>query len=172
MKKILLFLIVVVALVFVSDKVYKWYSKNNINAHESIVLINDHFSENEVDAFFNLTKGTYDPNKYQVIYSLIKKDAYLLETYINLPTKYNNGSANNNQFNCDVEYLAIRQYGFYQSEIGNTNIIARIILKGENPIKQLHTDQIIAEKQLGATYSFGKINILDIGKNGVANHCK
>lgn len=172
MKKFFIFLVVVVILIFLSNKIYQYYSRNYINSHEAIVLINDFFSEKEVDAFFNLKKGTYDSTKHMIVYSLIKRDAYLLDTYINLPVKYKNGGFDNGQFNCNLDYLEIKPFGFYNYEIGNSNIIARIIAKDASVIKQLNEKQLIAEKQLGASYKYGKVTVLDVDKNGVNYQCK
>jgi len=170
MKKAFLIIVVIVILIFCSDKIYQFYSSNYVNDHESIILINDGFSGKDVDAFFNLDAGTFDPQKHRIIYSLVKKDAYLLDMYINLPTKYKNGYGQ--PFQCGVDYQEVQPYGFYDYEIGNANIIARIILKDANPIKRLKPEEIISEKQLGARFQFGAITILDVDQNGVRDHCK
>lgn len=174
MKKIFIFLIVAVILVFLSDKIYKIYSRNFINSHESIILINDKLSDNDIDGFFKLSEGTYDSKKHIVVYSLLKrdKDAYLLETYLNLPVKYGSRFAGKDQFDCDPEYLEVQPYGFYNYEIGNTTIIARLISIDASPIKRLSGEQTISEKALRAGFVFGEINILDVGKNGVTSHCR
>ncbi len=172
MKKIIIILITIIALIYVSDKVYQTYSRNYVNAHESIILINNQLLENEIDDFFNLNKGTYDPEKHKIIYSLVRKDGYLLDAYINLPVKNKTRISNSNGFDCDIEYQQIRAYRFYKNEITNLNIIARLVSINVDVIKSLDSKQSIAKKHLRAKYDFGKINILDINKNGFTNHCQ
>jgi len=167
MKKIFIFFGVVILLIFASDKIYKIYSSNYINDHESIILINNHLSEKDVDAFFNLSAGTYDSKKHRIIYSLLKKDVNLLDAYINLPVKYSN-----DQFNCDIVYSEAKPYGFYDYEIGSSSVIARVISADANANRLLNSEQVISEKQLGARYRFGKINVLDVNKSGIIEHCK
>ena len=155
MKKILLGILIVVALVFFSDKIYKAYSRNNINAHEAIILINNQLQSNKVDVFFGLEEGTFNPAEHKVVFSLLKKDGYLLDNYINLPSQQNFGKTNTVDFECTIDYEKVRPYNFYDYEIGNKNIIARIIGKNTSTIKKLNSDHIIAQKNLGRNYQFG-----------------
>ncbi|WP_179021924.1 hypothetical protein [Winogradskyella forsetii] len=168
MKKLLIAIIVIVILVFLSDKIYKVYSRSNVNSHESILLLNNQLSENEIDLFFNLEQGTYDSNEHKIVFSLLKKDGYLLDNYINLPVRIQSST----EFDCNLEYDKARPYGFYDYEIMSKNIIARIITKNASAIKQLNSKEIISEKRLGGNYGFGKLNILDINKNGLSKHCE
>jgi len=171
MKKIILFLIVVVALIFIADKIYKIYSRHNVNAHEAVILINDCLMKEDVDAFFGLDTGTYDASRHKIVYSLTKKEAYVLDAYIDLPVKYKY-ALNSDEFTCNIDYAEIEHYGFYNYELGNSNIIARIIVKDASAIRRLGAEQIISQKFLDAQYEYGKINVLSIGKIGVRNACK
>ena len=172
MKKVLIIFIAIVSLVFLSDKIYQIYSSTNINSHESVVLINNQLTEYEIDSFFNLKEGTYNSKEHKIVFSIIKKDGYLLDKYISLPVKYKTKLPNKNSFDCNSEYEKVRVYRFYDYEINNRNIVARIIIKKASAIKQLNSKQIISEKQLRGNYEFGKLNILDITKDGLTKHCK
>jgi hypothetical protein len=171
MKKIFLGILIVVALVFLSDRIYKFYSRSNVNSHETIILINNQLQSNEVDTFFSLEEGTFNPAEHKVVFSLIKKDGDLLDNYINLPFKQNNGQTSNVGFECNIDYEKVRPYNLYDYEIGNRNIIARIIGKNTSAIKKLNSNKVVAQKNLGGNYQFGKLNILDVNKNGIQKHC-
>jgi hypothetical protein len=172
MKKILISIVVIVLLVVLSDKIYKFYSRSNVNSHESIILINNQLAENEIDSFFNIEEGTYKPNEHKLVFSLVKKDKNLLDFYKNLPVKHKAKFSSNTEFDCDSEYENVRHYGFYDYEISNRIIIARIITKKASNRSQLNSKEIVSKKQLRGNYSFGKINIFDVNKNGLKKHCR
>lgn len=171
MKKILLVLLSVILLVFIADRIYQYYSRNFVNSHESIVLINNVLNDTDVDAFFKLKKGTYNPNKHKVVFSLEREDGYQLEHYINLPVKKITGVLNAKMFDCSMKYQSLRSYGFYDYELGNRNIIARVLTKESNPVKLLNANKTISKKYLRVNFKFGRINVFDVGVNMVVNHC-
>jgi hypothetical protein len=170
MKKLFLFTLVIVALVFISNKTYQHYSRNYVNSHESIVLINNLLHGKEVDSFFSLDEGTYNSEKHKVVFSLVKKEGYLLNYYINLPAK-KTSNLNPGEFDCDDEYNTMRHYRFYDYEVGNRNVIARVINGEANNRKQLKPVQTVAKKHLSVNYKFGSINVFDVKANGISNHC-
>lgn len=172
MKKILLAILIIVALVFLSDKIYKIYSRSNVNSHESVVLLNSHLQSDKIDSFFNLEEGTFNPTENNIVFSLPKKNGHLLDYYINLPVKNIGKQMSNFGFECDIDYENVRPYGFYDYEIDNINIVVRIIEKTANVAKHLNSSQIIAQKYLGGNFHPGQITILDVTKNGISNHCK
>ena len=171
MKKVLLFIVIAVALLFLSDKIYKMYSRNNVNSHETIVLFNNWLDDTEVDTFFGLEQGTYDPATHKMVLNLPKKDGYLLEYYKVIPAK-KVGSTGQGVFECDSPYGQINHYGFYNYEVGNRNVIARIIPKEASSQKQLVGDEVVAQKYLNANYQFGTINVFDIYVDGVSKRCQ
>ncbi|MFN0189749.1 MAG: hypothetical protein ACKVQV_13695 [Bacteroidia bacterium] len=172
MKKVLIFIGIIIVVLFGSDKIYKIYSSNYINSHESVVLINNFLANEDVDTFFGIKKGTYNPQLHRVIFSLRKKDANILETWLNLPTKSKYECQNGDEFKCDVKYSDVQPFGFYNYEIGNIYIVARIILNNLSGNKELNQNETISEMQIDSKYEYGKINILDVNKNGIISHCK
>lgn len=172
MKKVLLFIGVIIIVLFASDTIYKTYSRNYVNSHESVVLINNFLANEEVDTFFGLKKGTYNPQLHRIIFSLRKKDATILDTWLHLPTKSKYECDIGNEFKCDVKYSDVRPFGFYNYEIGNIYIVARIILYNQSGNKELNQNETISEMQIDAKYQYGRINILDVNKNGITSHCK
>lgn len=171
LKRIIIGIISIIALLYLADMIWKAYSRSNVNSHEAIVLINNHLTSDDIDFFFNLEKGTFNPTEHMIIFSLRTKDGHVLDYYKNLPVRNKYSSYNNIEFDCDVEYESVRGYGFYNYQIGNENIIARIIEKNATVERRLNQNQIITEKHLGIIYQFGKINVLDINKNGITQRC-
>lgn len=172
MKSISVVIVLIVVLLFVSDKIYQYYSRHFINAHESIVLINNGLSHTDIDTFFNLKKGTFNTEKYKVVFSLERKNASKLAYYINLPTKNSSDILDSKEFDCQMEYKLLRHFGFYDYELGNINIIARVITKESNPIKQLNSKNILSKKYLDLTFNYGSIHVFDINLNHIVNHCQ
>ena len=172
MKKVLIFIGIVLIILFASNKIYKIYSNNYINAHESIVLVNNYLANEEVDTFFGLKNGTYNPQQHRIIFSLKKKEANLLDTWLNLPSRSKYECENGSPYDCNVDYKEVQHYGFYNYEIGNVYIVARIILYTANAAKDLNQEEVISEMQIDTKYDYGKINILDITKNGITSRCK
>lgn len=171
LRRIIIGIITIIALLYLADMIWKAYSRSNVNSHEAVVLINNHLTSDDIDFFFNLEKGTFNPSEHMIVFSLLKKEQYALSHYTNLPVRNKYSSYNNIEFDCDVEYESVRGYGFYNYELGNYNIIARIIDRNADVRRNLSRDQIITEKYLGIIYQFGKINILDINKNGITKRC-
>lgn len=171
LRRIIIGIITIIALLYLVDMIWKAYSRSNVNSHEAVVLINNHLTSDDIDFFFNLEKDTFNPSEHMIVFSLRKKDGWALDYYKNLPVRNKYSSYNNIEFDCDVEYESVRGYGFYNYQIGNENIIARIIDRKADVKRNLNRDQIITEKYLGIIYQFGKINILDINKNGITKRC-
>lgn len=171
MKKILLVIISIIILVFIADEIYQYYSRNFVNSHEAVVLINNSLSDTDVDAFFKLEQGTFNPKKHKVVFSLERKDGYMLGYYINLPVRKILSKLNISMFNCNMNYQSLRPYGFYDYELGNRTIIARVISKESNPVKLLNSDKTISKKYLHVNFNFGGVNVFDVGINKVVNHC-
>lgn len=142
-----------------------------MNSHESIILINNRLLLDEIDSFFNLEKGTFNPTEHQIVFSLFKRDGYSLEYYINLPVKNNNGQLGSTEFECNIKYESVRPYRFYDYQVKNRNIVVRVIEKNTNVIRQLNSNQIIAQKYFPGVYQFGKINIFNVNKSGITRHC-
>jgi hypothetical protein len=143
-----------------------------VNSHESIILINNQLALDEIDAFFGLEEGTFNPAEHKLIFSVPRKEGYMLEYYINLPVNNMHGQYSTTAFACDIDYESVRHFGFYDYQVGLKNIIIRIIEKNTNSTQQLNRPQVIAYKYLSGNYKFGEINILDISKNGISKPCK
>lgn len=169
MKKAIIAIIIIIVLIFSADKIYQIYSLNYVNGHESVVLINNQLSENEVDRFFNLKKGTFETKKHLIVFSLERKEHNILDKYINLPTKMRSGIYP--QYECSIEYEQIRTYGFYDYEIGNGQIIARLISNDASSIKDLNSNQTVAERRLDLNFKFGEVNIFNIDLEITTLHC-
>lgn len=169
-KKIIIGIISAVALLYLTDFIWKAYSASHVNSHEAIILINNQLTPEDIDSFFDIEKGTFNPMEHMIIFSLEKKNGSQLDSYINLPIRNKYNSYNNIEF--DVDYESVSGYGFYNYQIGNKDIIARIIEKNSDVVGRLQQNKIIAKKYLDANYQFGKINVLDINSNGFSKHCK
>lgn len=171
MKKVLLFILLAVALLFISDRIYQYYSGSHVNSHEAIILINNLLDDADVDSFFGLRSGTYDAQKHKVVFSLVKKEGSVLGYYINLPAKKVSYLTDAGGFNCDNEYPTVSHYRFYDYEVGDKTIIARVIRKTSSSAMQQFANEIIAKRDIHMNYQFGQINVIDVGLNGIEDHC-
>lgn len=173
LKVIIIGIISILAILYLADLMWKTYSGGNTNSHEAIVLINNHLASDDIDFFFNLEEGTFNPMEHKIVFSLRKEGGQQSDYYINLPVSNMHNSYNNIEFDCNVEYESVSGYRFYNYEVKNQNLIARVMEKNANVNLEasLNQNKIIAEKTLGIIYQYGKINVLEINKNGISQRC-
>jgi uncharacterized protein YxeA len=154
MKKVLVIILIIFTLILTADRIYKHYSRSNVNSHEAIVLVNHNVDPSKADSFFNLEPGTFNQKNHRIKYGLLRKDASVLDKYINIPMSMN-GS-----YNCEVNYQDIRGYNFYDYEVDNVNLLVRLVDK-QNERKS------ITEKYLKMRFEYGKINIVSVGEANI-----
>lgn len=73
MKKFFYFVLILIALLYISVKVFQNYKENNLLKNEAVVNVYFNLPEEEIDSYFDLEKGTFDKTKHTILCSFQKK---------------------------------------------------------------------------------------------------
>lgn len=169
MKKIIIFIIAILVLLFLSDKVYKIYRQNYLLNSDAVVNVYFTVPEEDIDAYFNLEESTFNKDEHLVLCSLKKRDAYLLDYYHNLPIYSNLIAVDYNE-----SFSLEKHLRFNKKDIGNySTLIARLINKKfTNSYSANLSKSIVGQKFEKININFGKINHIVVDRNGTSPYCK
>jgi len=169
LKKFLISILIVVALVYLSGKFYNIYHDNNLLETETVVNIYPNLPDHKVDEFFNLPKGTFDSKKHQILYSFVKSDGYLLDYYLNLPI-YN--YQNRNNINCEESYSNEKHSRISRNEIVDDGMLyVRLSSDLRAGTSKAKSQSNLAIKTLPISFTFGKINSVIVNEKGTIRYC-
>ena len=165
-KKILLFIIGIFAILWITVRIFMLYNANNVLDRQVVFEIYMDESIN-IDDYFNLPKGTFDVNKHILVCKLpvytdrlkpefgIKNDL----SSIDCRTKYRDGSHikyENYELKGDsFEMMIVNMYT-------NLNSINTLLWNEKN---------IIGKKVFTYNYETGKINRLVFSKDRIYEYC-
>ncbi|UOX33291.1 hypothetical protein LXD69_14755 [Flavobacterium sediminilitoris] len=167
MKKFFYFVLILIALLYISVKVFQNYKENNLLKNEAVVNIYFNLPEEEIDSYFGLEKGTFDKTKHTILCSFQKQNNYLLDYYYNLSI-YNGTDL----INCDEKFSIEKHRRFKKYDINSSTMIVRLVnIRSSNNYSANISNSIIAKKEEYINIGFGKINNIILDKNGASHYC-
>lgn len=167
MKKLLFVVIVGFIILYIASKGFLLYKQHNLLNNEAVVTIYFNMDEKDIDAYFNLPKGTFDKNKNYIYCSLKRDNSSLLDEYCNLRIV----RGNDKNINCEEEFSNEKHLRFNKNEIGNYKTLYIRLSTNPNSITSSSSYADIATKTENIDFQFGKINNFIISKDGIENYC-
>ena len=154
---------------FLSRHIYKFYHENYLLETEAVVNIYPNIPDEKVDEFFGLTKGTFDKEKHQILFSFVKSDGSPLNYYLNLSV-YNYNDLKT--LNCEEYYSREKHFRFSRKEIvDNGMVYVRLTNDLHNFNVGESSKSIIAVKAVPISFTFGKINSIIINSERTIRYC-
>jgi len=169
MKRLVGFFIIAIAAVYLSVQGFKYYNSTHILSDQAAFEVYLNISENNIDGFFGLKKGTFDKKKQSIICQLpVTADGYIVKSVA--------VRSDMNHIDCNRTYNSEVDTKYDNSQLYGNNF-RLFIIKGSFPAGLFDADLpitrglIIVEKDVTATYSRGKINNIVITADSAYNYC-
>ncbi len=170
MKKLVKFIIIAAAGIYLAFQIFKYYNSTHILGNQAVFNIYLDTTKNNIDSFFGLKKGTFDKKKDVLICQLpvnvggFKAKCAIVNFNINgvdcnrtydnmVDTKYDNSELNGYYF----KFLIIKNSGF-----------SATLFDADSPMTW---NSIIASKVITTNYRRGKIDNIVISGDSVYDYC-
>jgi hypothetical protein len=169
MKKALIILLSLIVIAFIGLRAFSIYNANNIMGNQAVFEVYTDLDKSEIDAYFGLEPGTFDPAKQNIVCYLpvevkgIKPGA----TGVNF---YSYG------IDCNREFDPGRHTKYSNTELRGSTFTLMIVNSGTplmliDPKDHLSSRSIVAKKEVRVRYTRGKINHIMISANRAYNYC-
>lgn len=166
MKKFLIGLLIVIAAVWISIRIFGYYNSRNILSNQAVFKVYTDLKTNEIDTFFQVEKGTFDPQKHTIICRLPVSTTGFKPSYQTLQF--------DQSVNCKEEFNKDVHIKYDNAELNNTGIVLYLVNKNM-PIISLDTpgsnSAIIASQGFSYEYKKGRINHVMISRQNAYNYC-
>lgn len=167
MKKFLIGLLIVILSIWGIIRIFGYYNSRNILSNQAVFKVYTDLKENEIDTFFQVEKGTFDPQKHLIVCRLPVTTTGFKPSYLALQL--------NKTVNCKEAFNKDIHVKYDNSELNNTGIVLYLVNKNM-PLVALDSpgaagSTVIASQGFSYEYKKGKINHIMISRQNVYNYC-
>ncbi|GEM_PF-2561988 len=156
MKKLIIVVISIIALLFISDKLYKSYRLHYLTNDRAVLFIYINIKNEDYVDYFNIDKNNIE-NPTDFFISCVVPDyenSFLINCRNNYPL---------NNINCNLDYDFNSQYELKKSYAKGHQLILQL--------KNKNTGKKIAEKNIFPNWIYGKINHIIVEKDKEYKYC-
>ncbi|MNU89112.1 hypothetical protein D3C71_789430 [compost metagenome] len=166
MKKFLIGVLIVIVSIWVIIRIFGYYNSRNIMSNQVVFKVYTDLKEDEIDTFFHIEKGTFDPEKHRIICRLPVTTSGFKPSYQIVQF--------NQSVNCKEEFNPDIHVKYDNSELNNTGVVLYLINKNMQVItldSPAANSTIIASQGFSYEYKKGRINHILISRQNVYNYC-
>ncbi len=158
MKKVIIFIVVVVGLLFLSDFIYKTYRQNVLTNDKAVLFVYVNLNDEDIKHYFGLDEATYEDvisSNYSISCVIPEeRQLHLINVRHNTPVDY---------INCEQEFDVMSQLEMRKSYHNGYKL--RLELRKPESSKN------IAYKDVYAPWDYGKINHIVLDKDRAYKYC-
>lgn len=126
-------------------------------------------SNNDIEEYFGLEKGTYDPTTQILVCELPVNTTGFKPSKVDVDFELTN-------INCDKKYSEGKHIKYDNTELNDNNTKLYILKKTSIPTQMFNENlgekSIIISKSVQIKYKTGKINNIIISKDGIYDYCE
>ncbi|KXH85218.1 hypothetical protein [Chryseobacterium kwangjuense] len=172
MKKIILGIVALAAVLFVVLQIFTWYNGNNIMSNQTVFKIYMDVKDEDMDEYFGVEKGTYDKENHMIVCNLPVQPAPFKQ--YQQVVDFNISS-----IDCNEKYTKGNYVKYDQTELNDDqNATLYIINKNYSPSAGPIDSQLegkgagtVASRQVHLEYQMGTINHIVLAKDKVYEYC-
>lgn len=156
MKKLIIAVICVIALLFISDKLYKSYRLHYLTNDRAVLFIYINIKPEEYSDYFNVDKNNLEnPNDFFITCVVPdSENLFLINNKNNYPLQ---------SINCNLDYDFNSQYELKKAYAKGHQLVLQL--------KDKNTGKKIAEKNIFPDWIYGKVNHIVVEKNREYKYC-
>lgn len=156
MKKFIIFILLALGILYISDRLYKQYRYYYLTDDRAVLFVYINIKNDDISKYFNLKIKEFDSKKNQYRMRCVVPD-YEHLNLINYRTNYDLNLINcNEDYNFETQFELKKEYIKYYT--------LRIeLLDNKN--------KIIAHNDISTFWNFGKVNHIVVEKNRVYKYC-
>lgn len=172
MKKFLIGIVIAAIVLWGVLQIFNYYNANNIMSNQTVFKIYMNVPETDMDEYFGLEKGTYDPEnhlivcKYPVQAAPFKQHEQVVDFEID-------------QIDCNEKYIKGEYIKYDETEL-NDNRNATLLIINKNisiPLEMIdnqvegENSSIVASREVYLDYQMGMINHIVLSKDRTYDYC-